>query len=111
MVLSAPNTVTPHRKFCSKLFVVPEADGGRTDGFSSGYRPQFYIRTTDVTGKMKMITEENGGLKTVALPGDKINMKVELIYPICIEIGTRFAVREGGKTVGAGSVSELYDRN
>jgi elongation factor Tu len=101
-VLAKPGTVTPHKKFKAEVYVLTKEEGGRHTPFFSNYRPQFYFRTTDVTG----VIELPQGVEMV-MPGDKITMDVELITPIAIENGTKFSIREGGRTVGAGVVSEI----
>ncbi len=103
-VLAKPKTVTPHRKFKAEVYVLSKEEGGRHTPFFSNYRPQFYFRTTDVTG----VIELPEGVEMV-MPGDNITMTVELISPIAIENGTKFSVREGGRTVGAGVVSEIIE--
>jgi elongation factor Tu len=101
-VISAPGTTTPHTKFKAKLYVLTKDEGGRHTPFFKGYRPQFYFRTTDVTGAVTL----PAGVEMV-MPGDNIDIDVELINPIAMEKGLRFAVREGGHTVGAGVVSTI----
>jgi elongation factor Tu len=101
-VLAKPGTVTPHKKFKAAVYILSKEEGGRHTPFFSNYRPQFYFRTTDVTG----IIELPSGVEMV-MPGDNIDMTVELISPIAIENGTQFSIREGGRTVGAGTVSEV----
>lgn len=101
-VLSKPGSVTPHSKFKAEVYVLSKEEGGRHTPFFSNYRPQFYFRTTDVTG----VIELPEGVEMV-MPGDNITMTVELIHPIAIENGTKFSIREGGRTVGAGVVSEI----
>ncbi|MFA5603538.1 MAG: elongation factor Tu [Bacilli bacterium] len=101
-VLSKPGSVTPHSKFKTEVYVLSKEEGGRHTPFFSNYRPQFYFRTTDVTG----VIELPEGVEMV-MPGDNITMTVELIHPIAIENGTKFSIREGGRTVGAGVVSEI----
>jgi len=108
MVLAVPGSITPHKKFQAAVYILNKDEGGRHTGFFSGYRPQFYVRTTDVTGKIIDFTkDEEGNLPTVVMPGDRIKMTAELINPIAIEQGMRFAIREGGRTVGAGVVSKI----
>jgi len=110
MVLAKPGTITPHTKFESQVYVLTKEEGGRHTPFFSGYRPQFYVRTTDVTGKIDSFqTDDDNDSQTVkmVMPGDRIKMIVELIQPIAIEKGMRFAIREGGRTVGAGVVSHI----
>ena len=101
-VLAKPGSVTPHKKFKAEVYVLSKEEGGRHTPFFSNYRPQFYFRTTDVTG----VIELPAGVEMV-MPGDNVSMTVELINKIAIENGTEFSIREGGRTVGAGSVSEL----
>ena len=101
-VLAKPGTVTPHTKFKAQVYVLTKEEGGRHTPFFSNYRPQFYFRTTDVTG----VIELPEGTEMV-MPGDNVEMTVELIAPIAIENGTKFSIREGGRTVGAGNVSEI----
>jgi len=101
-VLGKPNSVTPHAKFKAEVYVLKKDEGGRHTPFFAGYKPQFYFRTTDVTGGIKL----PDGVEMV-MPGDNANFEVELIVPIAMEAGLRFAVREGGHTVGAGVVTEI----
>ena len=101
-VLAKPGSVTPHTKFKAQVYVLSKEEGGRHTPFFSNYRPQFYFRTTDVTG----VIELPDGTEMV-MPGDNVEMTVELIAPIAIENGTKFSIREGGRTVGAGNVSEV----
>ncbi len=103
-VLAKPKSVNPHSKFKAQVYVLSKEEGGRHTGFLSNYRPQFYFRTTDVTG---IITLEAG--TEMVLPGENTVMTVELIHPIAIEMGTKFSIREGGRTVGAGSVTEIIE--
>lgn len=107
MVLSKPGTITPHTKFEAQVYVLTKEEGGRHTPFFPGYRPQFYVRTTDVTGKIESFLSDNGEEAQMVMPGDRVKMVVELIQPIAIEKGMRFAIREGGRTVGAGVVSEI----
>jgi len=102
MVVAEPGTITPHRIFKSQIYVLSKEEGGRHTPFFSGYRPQFYFRTTDVTG----VTTLAEGTEMV-MPGDNIELQIDLIQPIAMEKGLRFAIREGGHTVGAGSVTEI----
>ncbi|MBO8166464.1 MAG: elongation factor Tu [Kosmotoga sp.] len=104
-VLAKPGSITPHKKFKANIYVLKKEEGGRHTPFTKGYRPQFYIRTADVTGELVDLPE---GVEMV-IPGDNVVMTVELIYPVAIEKGMRFAVREGGRTVGAGVVSEIIE--
>ena len=101
-VLAAPGSITPHTQFKAEVYVLSKEEGGRHTPFFSNYRPQFYFRTTDVTGVVNLPE----GTEMV-MPGDNVSMTVELIHPIAIEEGTRFSIREGGRTVGAGTVSEI----
>ena len=101
-VLCKPGSIQPHTKFVGQVYVLTEKEGGRQKPFFSGYRPQFYFRTTDVTGTIKLPEGVD-----MCRPGDNVNMEVELITPIAIEQGLRFAIREGGRTVGSGVVSEI----
>ena len=103
-ILCKPGTVTPHKKFKASVYVLSKEEGGRHTPFFSNYRPQFYFRTTDVTG---VITLPEG--TEMVMPGDNVDMTVELITPIAIENGTNFSIREGGRTVGAGVVSEILE--
>jgi elongation factor Tu len=103
-VLAKPGTITPHTKFTAQVYVLTQSEGGRHKPFFNNYRPQFYFRTTDVTG---VITLPEG--VEMCMPGDNILMTVELITPIALEQGVRFAIREGGKTVGAGSVVSVLE--
>ena len=101
-VLSHVGSVTPHTKFTSEVYVLSKDEGGRHTPFFKGYRPQFYFRTTDVTGACEL----PAGTEMV-MPGDNVQMEVELIHPIAMEEGLRFAIREGGRTVGAGVVAKI----
>lgn len=100
MVISKPGTIKPHTTFDSQVYILTKEEGGRHTPFFQGYRPQFYVRTTDVTGKILSFTSDNGSPAQMVMPGDRIKMFVELIQPIAIEKGMRFAIREGGRTVG-----------
>ncbi len=101
-VLAKPGSITPHTKFKGEVYVLTKEEGGRHTPFFNGYRPQFYFRTTDVTG----VATLPGGTEMV-MPGDNVNLEIELITPIAMEKGVRFAIREGGRTVGAGTVTEV----
>ena len=103
-VLAKPGSVTPHHKFKAQVYVLSKEEGGRHTPFFANYRPQFYFRTTDVTG----VIELPAGVDMV-MPGDNVEITVDLIHPIAIENGTKFSIREGGRTVGAGNVSEIID--
>ena len=107
MVLAAPGTITPHTNFEAQVYILNKEEGGRHTPFLAGYRPQFYVRTTDVTGKIDSFLSDEGEETKMVMPGDRIKMVVELIQPIAIEDGMRFAIREGGRTVGAGVVSKI----
>jgi elongation factor Tu len=102
MVIVKPGSVKPHRKFRAEVYVLGKDEGGRHTPFFNGYRPQFYFRTTDVTGDVKL--PEN---VEMVMPGDNVSLSVELIQTIAMEVGLRFAIREGGRTVGAGQVTEI----
>ncbi len=101
-VVAKPGSITPHTKFGAEIYILSKEEGGRHTPFFSGYRPQFYFRTTDVTGEMKLPE----GVEMV-MPGDNVTISAELVQPIAMEEGLRFAVREGGHTVGAGVVSKI----
>ncbi|GIU73430.1 MAG: elongation factor Tu [Bryobacteraceae bacterium] len=103
-VLAKPGSITPHTKFKGEVYVLSKEEGGRHTPFFSGYRPQFYFRTTDVTGVVKLPE----GVQMV-MPGDNVSLEVELITPVAMEKGLRFAIREGGRTVGAGTVTEILE--
>jgi len=104
MVIAKPGSIKPHRHFKAEVYVLRKEEGGRHTPFVTGYRPQFYFRTTDVTGEIKL----PAGVEMV-MPGDNVNMEVLLVSPVAIESGLRFAIREGGRTVGAGVVTEMLD--
>ena len=101
-VLAKPGTITPHTEFEGEVYILNQKEGGRHTPFFANYRPQFYFRTTDVTGQVYL---PEG--KEMVMPGDNVKIRVELIAPIAMEEGLRFAIREGGKTVGAGVVSKI----
>jgi elongation factor Tu len=107
MVLAAPATITPHTVFEAEVYILTKEEGGRHTPFFTGYRPQFYVRTTDVTGNIKQFTADDGTEVEMVMPGDRIKMTAELISAIAIEDGMRFAIREGGRTIGAGVVSKI----
>ncbi|NJL37068.1 MAG: elongation factor Tu [Leptolyngbyaceae cyanobacterium RM2_2_4] len=107
MVLAKPGSITPHTQFESEVYILKKEEGGRHTPFFPGYRPQFYVRTTDVTGTISAFTADDGSEAEMVMPGDRIKMTVELINPVAIEQGMRFAIREGGRTVGAGVVSKI----
>jgi elongation factor Tu len=104
MVVALPNSITPHTKFMSEVYVLTKEEGGRHKAFFSGYRPQFYIRTMDVTGMIELPE----GVEMV-MPGDSVNLEVELITPVALEKGSKFAIREGGLTVGAGVITDILE--
>jgi elongation factor Tu len=104
MVLAKPGSITPHTKFKAEVYILTKEEGGRHTPFFSGYRPQFYIRTTDVTGTLRLPE----GVEMV-MPGDNTSVTVELISPVALEKGSRFAIREGGRTVGAGTITEILE--
>ncbi|MBR2325011.1 MAG: elongation factor Tu, partial [Clostridia bacterium] len=103
-VLAKPGSIQPHTKFLGQVYVLTEKEGGRSKPFFTGYRPQFYFRTTDVTGVINLPADVE-----MCRPGDNVNMNVELISPIACEKGLRFAIREGGRTVGSGVVAEINE--
>jgi elongation factor Tu len=104
MVISKPGSITPHTRFMSEVYVLRKEEGGRHKAFFTGYRPQFYIRTMDVTGNIKLPE----GVEMV-MPGDNVNLEVELIVPVALEQGSKFAIREGGLTVGAGVITKILE--
>ena len=106
-VIAAPGSITPHTHFDAEVYVLTKDEGGRHSPFFPGYKPQFYFRTTDVTGAVKQIKSREGKPAEMCLPGDNIAMEVEIISPIAMEDGLRFAIREGGRTVGAGVVTKI----
>ena len=106
-VLAKPGTVTPHTEFKAQVYVLTKEEGGRHTPFVVNYRPQFYFRTTDVTGVVEEIKDNSGEPMEMVMPGDNVLMTVELIAPIAIENGTKFSIREGGRTVGSGNVTEI----
>jgi len=107
MVLAQPGTISSHTSFESEIYVLTKEEGGRHTPFFVGYRPQFYVRTTDVTGSIQKFTAKDGSDIEMVMPGDNINMTAEFIYPVAIEQGMRFAIREGGRTIGAGIVNKI----
>jgi elongation factor Tu len=107
MVLAKPGSITPHTEFNSEVYVLKKEEGGRHTPFFAGYRPQFYVRTTDVTGSITAFTSDDGNDVEMVIPGDRIKMTAQLISPIAIESGMRFAIREGGRTIGAGVVTSI----
>jgi len=106
-VVAAPGSITPHTKFHAEVYVLTKEEGGRHTPFFAGYRPQFYFRTTDVTGSVHALMSREGKSAEMCMPGDNIAMEVEIISPIAMEDGLRFAIREGGRTVGAGVVTKI----
>ena len=104
MVVAKPGSVTPHTHFKGEVYVLTEKEGGRAKPFFTGYRPQFYFRTTDVTGAIELPE----GVEMI-MPGDNVTMDIKLIVPIALEEQLRFAVREGGRTIGAGVVTEILE--
>lgn len=109
MVLAKPGTMMPHKKFSAVVYVLKKEEGGRHSPFFVGYRPQFYMRTTDVTGAVTSISTDNGEVTKMVMPGDHVKMEVELIAPIACEHMMRFAIREGGKTVSAGFIESIIE--
>ena len=118
MVLAKPGSITPHTKFEAQVYVLTKEEGGRHSPFLTGYQPQFFVRTTDVTGRFKTfnhiqlanpssVADEHSN--KMAMPGDQIKANIELLYPVAIEKGMRFAIREGGRTVGAGVVTQIIE--
>lgn len=107
MVLAKPGTISPHTEFQAEVYVLKKEEGGRHTPFFPNYRPQFYVRTTDVTGTIKSFTADDGSDAEMVMPGDRVKMNVELINAIAIEEGMRFAIREGGRTIGAGVVTSI----
>ena len=103
-VIAKPGSITPHTKFEAEVYVLTKEEGGRHNPFFKGYRPQFYFRTTDVTGEVTL----SEGTEMV-MPGDNVSISVELISPIAMEEGVKFAIREGGRTVGAGQVTKVIE--
>lgn len=109
MVLAKPGSITPHTQFESQVYILTKEEGGRHTSFFAGYRPQFYVRTTDVTGKIESFKADDNSEIKMVMPGDRIKMQVTLIQPVAIEKGMRFAIREGGRTVGAGVISSIIE--
>ncbi|MFN0138211.1 MAG: elongation factor Tu [Phycisphaerae bacterium] len=108
-VLAKPKSITPHTKFMAEVYVLTKEEGGRATPFFPGYRPQFYMRTTDVTGSVKELLSREGGKAEMCMPGDNVQMNVEIIAPVAMEEGLRFAIREGGRTVGSGVVTKILE--
>ena len=109
MVLAQPGTIKPHKKFTAEVYILTKEEGGRHTKFLPGYCPQFYVRTTDVTGQIVSFKSDDDEPMEVVIPGDRIKMEVQLLQPIAIEKGMRFAIREGGRTVGAGLVFNIIE--
>jgi len=109
MVIASPGTIQAYQRFEAQVYVLNKEEGGRHTPFFPGYRPQFYVRTTDVTGKIESFTADDGSSAKMIIPGDRIRVVVDLIQPIAIENNMRFAIREGGRTVGAGVVSKILN--
>ncbi|HSS43720.1 MAG TPA: elongation factor Tu, partial [Thermoanaerobaculia bacterium] len=103
-VCAKPGSITPHMKFAAQAYILTKEEGGRHTPFFNGYRPQFFFRTTDVTGTAKLPQ----GVEMV-MPGDNVNLEIDLITPIAMEKGLRFAIREGGRTVGAGTITDILE--
>jgi elongation factor Tu len=108
-VLAAPGTVTCHKKFTAQVYVLQKDEGGRHTPFFNNYRPQFYFRTTDVTGVVSGLKDNDGNKAEMCMPGDNIEMTIELIHPVAMEQGLTFAIREGGRTVGSGRVATIIE--
>jgi elongation factor Tu len=108
MVLSKPGSIKPHTKFDAEVYILTKDEGGRHTAIFKGYRPQFYVRTTDVTGQIAEFTSDGNSIEMV-MPGDNVSMRIELIAPIAIENGMRLAIREGGRTVGSGLVTKIIE--
>ena len=106
MVLSKPGSINPHTKFDAEVYILTKDEGGRHTSIFEGYRPQFYVRTTDVTGQILEFSSDGEKIEMV-MPGDNVSMRIELIAPIAIENGMRLAIREGGRTVGSGLVTKI----
>jgi len=109
MVICKPGSIKPHTKFDAEVYVLSKEEGGRHTPFVAGYRPQFYFRTTDVTGSIVEIKGADGAKAEMCMPGDNVTMNIELIAPIAMEQGSKFAIREGGRTVGAGAIAKVYE--
>ena len=109
MVIAKPGSIKPHTKFDGEVYVLSKEEGGRHTPFVAGYRPQFYFRTTDVTGTMLELRSDTGAVAEMVMPGDNVTMTIELIAPIAMEQGSKFAIREGGRTVGAGTITKVYE--
>ena len=103
-VVAAPRSIEPHVRFRAEVYVLSKEEGGRHTPFFSGYAPQFFFRTTNVTGRARLV-----GQMEMAMPGDTVTLMIELGKPVALDAGSRFAIREGGKTVGSGVVAEVFD--
>jgi elongation factor Tu len=108
-VVAKPGSIKPHTKFHAEVYVLTKEEGGRHSPFFAGYKPQFYFRTTDVTGAVHSLMGVDGAKAEMCMPGDNVTMEVEIIAPIAMEEGLRFAIREGGRTVGAGVVTKVIE--
>jgi elongation factor Tu len=108
MVLCKPGSIKPHTKFDAEVYILTKEEGGRHTAIFKGYRPQFYVRTTDVTGQIAEFSSDGNSIEMV-MPGDNVSMRIELITPIAIENGMRLAIREGGRTVGSGLVTKIIE--
>jgi elongation factor Tu len=108
MVLCKPGSIKPHTKFDAEVYILTKDEGGRHTAIFKGYRPQFYVRTTDVTGQILEFSSDDAVIEMV-MPGDNVRMSIELISPIAIEKGMRLAIREGGRTVGSGLVTNITE--
>ncbi|MBR1743897.1 MAG: elongation factor Tu, partial [Lachnospiraceae bacterium] len=108
-VLAKPGTVTCHKKFTAQVYVLKAEEGGRHTPFKANYRPQFYFRTTDVTGLVGGLKDNDGNVAAMCMPGDNVEMTIELIHPVAMEEGLNFAIREGGRTVGSGKVAKIIE--
>jgi elongation factor Tu len=109
MVLSKPGSIKGHTKFEASVYVLKKEEGGRHSPFFTGYKPQFYLRTTDVTGSVAKIQNDKGEETKMVVPGDRVNLEINLIMPVACEPKMRFAIREGGRTVGAGVISKILE--
>lgn len=107
MVLAKPNTIKPHTKFEAEVYILKKEEGGRHKSINVGYRPQFFVRTTDVTGEILNFKSKNNEIQTVVMPGDNTTITIELIAPIAIEMGMKLAIREGGRTIGSGIIVNI----
>ena len=110
-VVAKPGSIKPHTKFLGEVYILTKEEGGRHSPFFAGYKPQFYFRTTDVTGAVHGLMGTDGGKAEMCMPGDNVTMDVEIIAPIAMEEGLRFAIREGGRTVGSGVVTKVLEES